>query len=166
MSLTPVELLAPALQAAGLPGNVSGPYTSPSSNLDATQSWHFRASQWFRMDWPTVPTAQQISQADGVIQATSLIARTARKWRAILNDLQALTNTQRTAIKTDLTNGTPAKWTTLTDDPVVWAVLGNAAAATTQQLVAAVVQIILTNPTYLVQPTFDATINIPGDQVA
>lgn len=105
------------------------------------------------------------------------IAPFVRKQRplyAIYADLQALTAAQKTAVWSDLSSGTPKKY--LTDAGPNAAAIGaldwaaSDSGATGASLTAARMRITAAycqdNPSYLVHPSFDATINVPGDQLA
>lgn len=87
----------------------------------------------------------------------------------ILADLFSLTDLQRDAIRTDINSGTPSKWR-LSASPVVWAeapIFRNAPVGSDlrkESLCMALVFYCIENPNYLVNPSFDATINISGDE--
>lgn len=74
LAITDASVLTAALQNSEVAASgVFGPASAQGPVTD-TSSWHFRtaSSQWFRVDWPSVPTAQQISAADAVIQETDV----------------------------------------------------------------------------------------------
>lgn len=92
----------------------------------------------------------------------------------IYNAIVALTNAQKTAVWADLTSGSPVK---ISQDVganagalfLMWRLASNAslpAAVVIDMKLTAAAYYAQDNPTYLVAPTFDATINIPGDQPA
>lgn len=108
----------------------------------------------------------------GAIAPDPALVATERKPRlprAILADLNALSAAQKTSIRNDLNSGTPPKWQ-LAASPAVWAcapVFRNATGSLqTEAAMVAVAFYCIEVPNYLVQPAFDPTINIPGDQQA
>jgi len=104
--------------------------------------------------------------------ATIVAKRGPRMLPAIFTDLNALTAAQKTNINTDLFGGTPPKWQSdlgvnAASLFILEAVadLGNLTTAqqTTMKMKACAAYV-QDNPNYLVHPTFDATINVAGDQ--
>lgn len=100
--------------------------------------------------------------------------RKLRPLYAIYNDLVALTTTQQTNAWNDLSSGTPKKY--LLDvgpnaaaiGALDWAVTDSG--ATGASLLHARLRVgamyVQDNPSYLVNPAFDPSINVPGDQPA
>jgi len=121
--------------------------------------------QWLRIDNPVEPLVQFKAFLDTI----SLLARKPRSVQAIIADLvnpAKLTREQKIAIRDDLTSGNPPKWRAA--GPMVWSqAAGFRAADNGQQAVAlavAVAYYLLEFPDYLIHPSFDPTINIPGDE--
>lgn len=108
---------------------------------------------------------------------TTPISPTARKPLPLLtiyNAILALTSTQKTNIWNDLTSGSPVK---ISQDVgpnaasifLLWRIASNIslpAATITDMKITAATYYVQDNPTYLVNPSFDNTINVPGDQPA
>lgn len=176
----PNEIVRLALLASGLTvAGVSGPNAAEGDTSNPTQSWHFRtaSSQWFRVDWPSVPTAQQVSAADSVVQATDPRPRTTRTVLTIYNDLVALTSTQKINIWNFLTGVLPvASPAPITQDTgsgsveifALWRRVVNetglSAAVLTDIKTQAAAIYAWDNPRAFVQPSWDTTINVAGDQ--
>lgn len=90
----------------------------------------------------------------------------------IYTQIGALTATQKANIWTDLTSGSPAKWTTneganaaaigIGVGIVANLVAALTTAALTDQKIRVVAAYVWDNPTYLVTPSFDTSINVPG----
>jgi hypothetical protein len=114
----------------------------------------------------------QLDQAEAIVANYGDVPRVKRAGYLIYGDLQALTNAQKTAVWTDLSEGSPRKYLrdagpnaaaiaaldwSANDSGAVGASLTSAR----MRIAAAYVQ---DNPTYLVQPAFDPTINVAGDQ--
>lgn len=168
-----------ALQAAGVAiSGTSGPFAAEGDTSNATSSWHFRtsSSQWLRVDWPSVPTAQQVSAADSVVQATDSRPRTTRTVLAIYNDLVALTSTQKQNIWAFLTGTNPvASPPPITQDTgsgsveifALWRRVVNetglSAAVLTDIKTQAAAIYAWDIPRAFVQPSWDSTINVAGD---
>ncbi|MBY0525602.1 MAG: hypothetical protein K2R98_19510 [Gemmataceae bacterium] len=102
------------------------------------------------------------------------VKRMLRQATAIVDDLVALTTGQKTAIWTDLTAGSPPKLLVNAGEykPALEELrlrarssLYTAQQMTEMKLFAAALYC-LANPTYLVNPSFDSTINVSVDQVA
>lgn len=121
-----------------------------------------------------------ISQPSGngpwTYDAVNQIAVSAKRVpRPLLDIITALTNlsaAQKTAVWNDVTSGTPPKWA-LDAGPnaaaIAWAptliTLSTIAAADVLNIkIKAVAMYCQDVPRYLVQPAFDPSINIPGDQ--
>lgn len=101
---------------------------------------------------------------------TGVLLGTKRTLLAIFNLLNALTQTQKAAIWTDFTSGSPPK-RALTEGLDAGTVMAISVAAIDQGLTGAalakaqmkmVAAYIRDNPNYLKNPAFDATINIVG----
>lgn len=96
--------------------------------------------------------------------------RRARLLRLVLADLNALSAAQKTNIWNDFISGTPSKWQMdagpRSTDVFTAALIGTHASGGLQQQMRllAVAAYVLDNPAYLVNPAFDATINVPGDE--
>lgn len=98
--------------------------------------------------------------------------RSPRRLLDIYNAIVALNNTQKTNIWSDLTSGTPMKISTDTGPNatsifLLWRIASNASLPTTtitDMRITAAAYYVQDNPYYLVNPTFDLTINIPGDE--
>lgn len=101
-------------------------------------------------------------------------ARIARQIQAIVSDLAALTSTQQSEIWSQFTSGTPPLWQTdagpLANLLQAWIGtaldLGLPGAALVKAKARAVAIYTVDNPAWLVNPAWDATINVPGDQPA
>ena len=119
-------------------------------------------------------TANQSTQLNTTVAAWDPRPRVKRSLFAIYTDLTALTATQQTNVWNDLSSGSPAKY--LLDagaDAAAIIVLdwvvrkaGATGAALTDAKLRAAAMYVQDNVTYLVNPVFDATINVPGDMVA
>lgn len=102
------------------------------------------------------------------------VIKISRTLIAIRADLASLTNTQKNNIWTDITSGSPPKWSTdAGSNAAALAVLTLLGASSTlsaadvlEAKLRGVAMYCQDNPTYLVNPSFDPTINVPGDQVA
>lgn len=67
-----IEQLTNAVIGSGIPiSGIGGPYTA-EGDTSVIDSWHQKGTDWFRVAWPSVPTAQQIADADAVIQGVDL----------------------------------------------------------------------------------------------
>lgn len=65
-------ILIEAVQNTGLPiSGVSGPVAAEGA-ASSLASWHQKGTDWFRVDWPSPPTAQRIVDADAIIQTADL----------------------------------------------------------------------------------------------
>ena len=89
---------------------------------------------------------------------------------AIVADLNALTGAQKNAVWTDITSGSPPKWST-DAGPNAAAIAVLHAVATMTGLsnadllivkIRGVAMYVQDNPGYLVNPAFDPSINVPG----
>lgn len=108
--------------------------------------------------------------SDAELAAQGFAPKSPRPLYAIYNSLAALSSTQKTNIWTDLSSGSPAKY--LADlgpnaaaiAALDWAVrfsgLGAAAITDAKLRIAAIY--VADNPTYLLSPSFDPTINVPA----
>ena len=116
-------------------------------------------------------TGTQLTQMESIVSAYDLRPRIPRPLYAIYNDLVALTTTQQANIWADISSGTIPKYlldagpNTAALVVLDWAVRSSGAtgAALTAAKFRAVALYVQDNPTYLVTPTFDATINVAGD---
>src|SRR3990167_8200106 len=72
-------------------------------------SYHSKDGIIIRVVWPSPPTQAQIDQADTIIQAHDGRPRRPRLCEDIVDDLEALTGAQKTAIWNDITGGVPPK---------------------------------------------------------
>lgn len=105
--------------------------------------------------------------------ATGNILGTQRSLLSIYNDLNSLTGAQKNLVWADFTSGSPVKWST-DDGPNAGSVMacsivaidvtGLSAAVQTTARLKMVAAYVLDRPLYLVSPSFDPTINIPGYQ--
>lgn len=119
----------------------------------------------FYVEWSGVePTAQEV-----LTYTTPTILRPLLN---IIADLNALSAAKKTAIWNDLNSGTPPKWA-LDNGPnaaaiavlqLVGTLTGLNAADILTAKIRGVAMFVSDNPAYLVNPPFDATINIPGRQ--
>ncbi|RJQ24609.1 hypothetical protein C4577_07510 [Candidatus Parcubacteria bacterium] len=97
--------------------------------------------------------------------------RRARTLLAIYNDLNALSGAQKTAIWNDLTSGNPVKLSTNIGPAadgifLIWRTAVNTTTAFTADMkLTAATFYTRDNPNYLVNPSFDPSINIPGDEL-
>jgi len=116
-------------------------------------------------------TGTQLTQMESIVSAFDLRSRIPRPLYAIYNDLVALTTTQQANIWADISSGTTPKYlidagrNTASLVVLDWAVRSSGAvgASLTAAKFRAVAMYVQDNPTYLVAPTFDATINVAGD---
>lgn len=113
-------------------------------------------------------------QPGDIIQATPFVPTIRRKRPLldIITALNALAGTQKTNVWSDITSGSPPKWAT-DAGPNAAAIAVMQFVATTSTLnatdilnakIRGVAMYCQDNPTYLVAPAFDPTINVPGDQ--
>jgi len=151
-----VALLSP-LQAAGL----------PVTDVQTSEAYPGQVIVVSSIDL----TAAQLTQMGSIVSAFDLRPRVPRPLYAIYNDLVALTTTQQANIWADISSGTIPKYL-LDASPntaalvvLDWAVRSSGAvgASLTAAKFRAVAMYVQDNPTYLVAPTFDATINVSGD---
>lgn len=174
-----LERLQSELVAAGVPISIvnNGLQVNPDarrqigelSNLVVRESDGVSVA----IDWPDAQTrTTYLATATTVIQAHNGTPRRPRPLYAIYADLSALTNAKKTAIWNDLSSGTPKKYlagdgpNTAAIGSLDWAVsdsgaTGAALTAARLRIAAAYVQ---DNPTYLVNPSFDNSILIYGDE--
>jgi hypothetical protein len=107
-------------------------------------------------------------------RAVAVARRAPRSLFNIRADLLALTAAQKANVNTDLFGGSPAKWTqdagaNAATLYAIWCssqVSGLSAADATTLKLAATACYVQDNPKYLVNPAFDPSINVPGDQLA
>lgn len=125
----------------------------------------------YRIDYNGATPAQQTT-AESIAAGFDWTSRRPRLLFNIRADIVALTTAQKNAIWTDLSSGTPPKWA-LDPGPnaAALAVLqfcattGTLSAADiTEAKVRAAAMYAQDNPRYLVSPSFDATINVAGDE--
>ena len=152
--------LASEITAQGLPlvdgGGVQGPDANDLVTIRMTRDL----------------SASEKTTLDEVVAAHDGRPRRARLIFDVWHDIGALTGTQKTKIWLDLQSGTPPKWTqdrgpNAADLHIVWLMatqLGLVAAdkQSSQQMLMSIYTV--DNPTYLVHPPFDDTINVPGDE--
>lgn len=151
---------------------VCSPKASPDNPTPSTRTWIQRSDGFVGVDFISPPTQQQITSITPVVVNFDARMRVSRTLLAIYTDLANLTNTQKNNVWADLASGTPAKY--LTDSGssagsiacLDWAVRfsGLATAAITDAKLRIAAIYCQDNPNYLVQPAFDNTINVPGDQ--
>lgn len=125
------------------------------------------------IDWPDAAAqTAYLSTATTVIQAHDGTPRRPRPLYAIYADLNALSNAKKTAVWNDLSSGTPKKYLAGSGDNAAaigaldWAVTdsgasGAALTAARLRIAAAYVQ---DYPGYLVNPGFDPSIAVSGDE--
>jgi hypothetical protein len=124
------------------------------------------------IDYDVAATPAQKTQGGNIAAAFDGLARRPRPILAIYQQLLALTATQKTAIGNDLFAGSPMKVLTDTGaNAAAIAVLhwgavnaGLAAAAVTDAKLRAAACYAQDNPQALVNPVYDASINVPGDE--
>lgn len=106
--------------------------------------------------------------------AQSITMGTNRELRSLVsiyNDINSLTNSQKLNIWNDLTSGSPIKISTNKGNNagnifLIWRITENTSlpiATVTDMKLTAITYYTQDNPNYLVNPSFDNTINIPGD---
>jgi hypothetical protein len=117
-------------------------------------------------------TAPEVTTLDGVVAAHDGRPRRPRVLYNIYQDVNALTGAQKTNIGADLFGGSPPRVSTDTgpnapDLLIIWTMrqLTSLAVADKRLLETDAISIyVLDNPTYLVHPSFDPSINLPGDE--
>ena len=89
----------------------------------------------------------------------------------IILDLEALTGTQKSATWTDLTSGSEPKWWFTKNEPelcvIHWQITDGPSLTAAQKLdlkLHAVAIYVQDNPSWLVHPAFDSTINVDGTE--
>lgn len=102
----------------------------------------------------------------------TFLKRRLRSLLSLIADLNALSASKKNAIWTDISSGSPPKWSTDTGpNAAAIAVLqllatsGLSAADVLTAKVRGVAMYVQDNPKYLVNPSFDTSINVPGDEV-
>lgn len=114
-------------------------------------------------------TQAQIDQGNQLLATWDYRTYRSRLIGDLINALNALTATQKQEIWTDLTSGTPPK--VLTDlggnnaalYVLKWAAgTGMASGDIAQAKLYAAAMYVQDNPAYLINPTFDTSINVPG----
>lgn len=119
-------------------------------------------------------TASQKTQLDGVVAAHDGRPRKLRTLFAIRADLNALTAARKTAVWNDINSGSPPKWALDVGvnagaiSAIEWGATtaGGTVAVQTEARLRLVAMFCQDNPRYLVNPAFDSSINIAGDEVA
>lgn len=124
------------------------------------------------LQWNPAATGTEAADAQAVIDGWAWEARRPRRIYDIYTDISALTTTQQNAVWTDITSGTPPKWSQ--DEgtnagaiaAIHWSAANSGAGAAAvadakRRLVACYCQ---DNARYLVHPAFDTNINIAGDE--
>jgi hypothetical protein len=162
-----------ALKAAGIP--VDGEADISLSPPPYQSNWHVltrRDGVILRIDYQATATAAQIQQGDALAMTFDLGDRGPRPLYAIYTDLQALSIAQKAEVWADLSSGQPKKYF-LDAGPNAAAILvldwaANDSGATGPALNGAKLRLmafyVQDNPDYLVRPSFDPGIVIPGDQ--
>lgn len=160
-----------AIKAAGIPvdgeADITGQFIQPN--------WHVVTrgdGVVLRIDYQSSATPAQIQQGDSIAMTFDLHDRGPRPLYAIYIDLQALSTTQKTEVWTDLSSGSPKKYYTDVGPNAAaiaaldWAASDSGAtgAALTSARLRITASYVQDNPTYLVNPSFDPGINVPGDQ--
>jgi hypothetical protein len=150
-----VMLQRAILAQVGIECGISGP--------DA--SGHFTL-----VNFPSTATQAQITQANSIASTWPNTDYTNQSLVNIYTAIQALTATQKTNISNDLFSGSPMK--VLTDAgpnaaslAVLWYQTQTATLSTADKNLAkllAAAMYVGDNPNYLVQPSFDTSINVPG----
>lgn len=123
-----------------------------------------------REQWPN-----QEYLDDGHEDLVTYYRRTWRRQRglfAIYQDIHALTTAQKMAIWTDLSSGSPPKWSqnqgpnTAAIMALHWSAVNSGAttANMTDARLRLMAMYVHDNPTYLVHPSFAPSINVPGDE--
>jgi hypothetical protein len=154
---------------ASLP--VTGIIIGPQTGTDPKITWYTIQGVSVGVVWSVVPTQTQSNQASSILTVLDPRPKVSRSLFAIYNDLVALTVAQKTNVWTDLTSGSPQKITMTGNDTVflLWRIASNAslpAATITDMKLTAATYYVRDNPRYLVQPSFDSSINVAGDQLA
>lgn len=125
-----------------------------------------------RIDFQATATSQQKTDAAAMAAAWDWTPRQPRRLYDIWQALNALSAGQQSAIWTDITSGTPPKWALAEGDnagailALHWSALNSGATTANlndakRRLVAMYCQMY---PNYLIHPSFDSTINVPGDE--
>lgn len=143
--------------------------------LDSDRVWIGNPAD--KATWNVPPhssaTTQQKAALLSAIDSMSTVDRVPRSLWDVYADLLTLTATQKNAIWDDLTIGPPANKIKLDTGPhsevgflchFLVVNSGLAAAAVGDAKARAAAAYVVDNPTYLVNPSFAPTINIPGDQ--
>lgn len=173
-----IALLYQELLAAGLPvtGCAVLPLGSDTSGY-SNATFYTRAEGIVKVDWIPVnfpPTAPQDALAAAIVAAHGG-PRVKRTLLAIIADLTALTSGQKIAIGNDLFTGPPANKWQGNAGPNAAAMFtlyfqtqtgGMSPADKALAKLYAAAMYTQDNPKYLVNPSFDPSINIPGDQPA
>lgn len=152
---TPVVRLEITFAALGIP--IVGDSWNQSTNTISVQ-------------YAPTATQAQINQGNQLLATWDMRPYRARRLIDLINDLNALTSTQKTNISNDLFSGTPLK--VLLDpganiSPIFVLYWGTQTPGLTTQdknlaKLYAAAMYVQDNPAYLIQPTFDTTINVPG----
>ena len=172
-AISGVAKLSQALTSAGIPIDGVGDITGTSTPYPP--NWHTvtqSGGKILRIDYKSTATTAQIQQGDSIASTYDLSNKGPRPLFNIYTDLQALTATQKTNVWNDLSSGTPKKYflDTGTNTAAIvaldWAATDSGAtgAALTAARLRITAMYVQDNPHYLVNPTFDNTINVAGDQ--
>jgi hypothetical protein len=119
-------------------------------------------------------TPQEIQTLDAVVASHDGRPRQKRPFIDIYNQINALTNQQKTAINNDLFGGPPANKWSRGNTPSTAAMAATYYSATVPNGITAAekntarlyiaAMYCYDNVNYLVRPSFDPTINVPGDE--
>lgn len=118
-------------------------------------------------------TPAEVATMEGIVAAHDGRTRHPRTLFAIRADLNALSAGQKTAVWSDLSGGSPPKWAldagrnAAAIAAIEWAATvpaGITAAERTEARLRLAAMYVQDNPAYLVNPAFDPTINVPGDE--
>jgi hypothetical protein len=117
-------------------------------------------------------TAQQKTTLDAVVSAHDGRPRRKRRLYDVFQAIGALSNSQKLAISSDLFSGTPPKFALDEGDDspdllvlYVLQLTGGLSTADKNLVKQAAASVYARdNPTYLVHPSFDPTINVPGEE--
>jgi hypothetical protein len=140
--------MAAALAAAGLPvESVSGSPDAGTVTVRTTRDL----------------TGPEETTLHGTVASYDGRPRRKRTLLVILTAIKALSSPKQTAVWNDVLSGTPPKWQTMSSDQAVWVTAALATTTATQKQVA-VAFFVRENVNYLVNPAFDPTINVPGDE--
>ena len=171
MATTAVQNIDTALRDAGIPIDGVGDAGPPPWPA----GWHVvgRADALaVRVDYQASATADQIEQGDQIVRTTDLAPRQPRSLWAIYDDIALLSAEQQNNIRQDIRPDQYAKLRTLLppqDGPALvlhWCVTstGPSDADKLDAQMRMATMISQQQPGYLVNPEFDPTISISGDE--